>query len=485
IWPLGSAVFAIALALDASAAAPNRVLEADAHFRLGVKRYEESRYDDAIDEFTRAYEASGDYRYLFNLGQAHAVRWKPVEALASFEKYLREGGTRISAQRRALVSESIARQRMRTAQLDLRVRPNGALIRVDGRHAGRSPLPTPILVATGDHVITVTLDGYQTVEQELKLREQDVRVLEFSLAPETSLSSPPPRPRFGRLALDCTLPDIKVFVDNHQLTMASSGGEPVVEEGTHELRIERAGYRTQVEPIRVSVGQLTRVTCDMPIAQPLSPEKAGTLKLQSATAGAILTVDGVSYSSAALVPIGLHTVEVRRFGFVPWRGQVRIGSRETHRLWVSLLPTPEYQEELRSRAQIRRNWSYGLAATGAASLGATLALGLWNNRRHGEWDRENSYLQRQFDAGIYTPELEQRRNEANHLLQSVQSVDIMTAGLAVVSGLTFAGAAVLFFGEKDPTSEDGNATRTSTGHVHRENANGGVWRDTVVSPLWR
>jgi tetratricopeptide (TPR) repeat protein len=59
-------------------------------YRRGMLHYELGRYPDAIDAFTRAYQASGKPALLYDLAQAYRMSRAPEKALPLYRAYLRQ-----------------------------------------------------------------------------------------------------------------------------------------------------------------------------------------------------------------------------------------------------------------------------------------------------------------------------------------------------------------------------------------------------------
>jgi hypothetical protein len=57
----------------------------------------------------------------------------------------------------------------------------GAAISIDGRNEGTSPLPRPLQLPSGEHLVTITKNGYRPFSAELDLRRDERRPLEVDL----------------------------------------------------------------------------------------------------------------------------------------------------------------------------------------------------------------------------------------------------------------------------------------------------------------
>ena len=103
---------------------------------------------EALLEFQRSYDLKPHFAVLYNVGQAQSVLGRSVEAVDTFERYLRQGGKAIKPARRKEVEQDVARQKARIATLEIRVTPDGAPICVDGKDVGLAPMSQGVRVWT-------------------------------------------------------------------------------------------------------------------------------------------------------------------------------------------------------------------------------------------------------------------------------------------------------------------------------------------------
>jgi hypothetical protein len=136
-------------------------------YALGVTLFEQGDYQGALQAFHDAYAASPHFAVLYNIGQAQIARDKPLEAAATLSRYLREGQALVPAERRRQVEEQIELINALLGELEVLTEPTGALLSVDGRNIGRTPLAEPIRLAAGVHRIAAGLDGYGPVARSV------------------------------------------------------------------------------------------------------------------------------------------------------------------------------------------------------------------------------------------------------------------------------------------------------------------------------
>lgn len=148
-------------------AADSPVETARRSYVLGVTLFEQGDYQGALQAFNDAYAASPHFAVLYNIGQAQIARDKPLEAVATLSRYLREGQAQVPAERRRQVEEQIELIEAILGELAVLTEPTGALISVDGGALGRTPLSEPTRLAAGVHRIGASLDGYGAVERSV------------------------------------------------------------------------------------------------------------------------------------------------------------------------------------------------------------------------------------------------------------------------------------------------------------------------------
>jgi hypothetical protein len=167
LW-LRTTVLAVLTALSplSYAQAPKVSPEVAKHFALGNDYYQEGKYASALAEYDQAYEASMDekgkrnWKILYNRGQCLVMLGREPEAIDSFQRYLDEGGDQVEAARRTQVEADIKKLKDRLGTLEIEgTMPNGSEVTLDGRKMGKTPLPGPIVAASGFHDLVIRPPG--------------------------------------------------------------------------------------------------------------------------------------------------------------------------------------------------------------------------------------------------------------------------------------------------------------------------------------
>jgi hypothetical protein len=170
-----------AASTPAAAPTPAATQEAKERFERSQKLYAEGAYEQALIEAQRAYELAPTYKLLFNIGQIQAQLGNYAGALRAFERYLRDGGAEIKADRRALVSTEIESARARTATVRVQANVPGIEVVLDGRPVEGADLAA-LLVNAGVRKFEARKPGYQPADRVLTLAGGDTVELNFELA---------------------------------------------------------------------------------------------------------------------------------------------------------------------------------------------------------------------------------------------------------------------------------------------------------------
>ena len=151
------------------------------HYAHGLELAGQADYEAALREFTEAYTVRPHFAVLYNIGQAQFALGRPLEAIESLSKYLRDGQEQVPPARRQDVQAQIALLESLFAELTINADRPGVLIAVDGREVGRTPLYQSIRLATGTHRVAATMEGTATIDRTVTLAPGDRQVLNLEL----------------------------------------------------------------------------------------------------------------------------------------------------------------------------------------------------------------------------------------------------------------------------------------------------------------
>jgi tetratricopeptide (TPR) repeat protein len=169
--------------------------QAGAAYARGIELAQQGLYAAALEQFRSAYEKSPHFAVLYNIGQAQMALGRPIEAIEALTRYLRDGADQVPLSRREQVHAQIALLESRLAELSVTTDRPGALVTVDGRDVGKTPLYQPIRMAAGTHTVSITMEGVTPIIRAIDLREGDRQALAFVVPPGAA-----PRPAATELS---------------------------------------------------------------------------------------------------------------------------------------------------------------------------------------------------------------------------------------------------------------------------------------------
>jgi len=166
--------------------------QAGTHFGRGVELFEEGAFRAALVEFQRAYELAPDFRLLYNIGHAEMELHDYLRATQSYERYLTDGGSAITAERQREVEKMLRSLAGRVGRLAIHVNLMGAEVFVDEQQAGVAPLASTVAVNVGRHrVYGRTVHG-AVGETIVDVAGGDLAQVNLELSVPAALSALPP-----------------------------------------------------------------------------------------------------------------------------------------------------------------------------------------------------------------------------------------------------------------------------------------------------
>lgn len=425
--------------------------QAHEHFERAVELVDEGSLAQAAKEFERAYELSPHYRVLWNLGQVYAALDRPVEALDVLERYQREAGEGIEADRRAKLDQALAELRGRVGEVAVTVTPAGAGVTIDGRPVGKAPLDEPVRLAPGKHEVSVRLAGHEQAKATVTVAGGGQATVKIALQPVQ-----PPPAGSGQLVIECPVPGVRVGVDGSSIGQTPFASPVGIPAGRHEISFARPGYAMRPKPVQVVAARPAMVACDATVVRPVPVGLAGSLSLSVDEDEARVLVDGEEWPVDGRLPAGPHVLEVEKAGFVPATINFTLAAGEARQLHVDLVPVESGPGEAPAdEAGPPRALAYLSGGVGLALGGVAIGLAVWNDGRFDEWQTEQEALDQAYGSGPVHADLLDRQSANDDLADSISTMDGVSIGLGIAGGALAVAAVVLFV-----TSEDGSADET-------------------------
>jgi hypothetical protein len=281
---------------------PAAIEEAKRFFEEGESLRNAGKYQAALEAYQKSRalvpRASNTLNVgvcLFNLGRYDEAYEFFEEALTKYP----EGS--LSKEARDSTKGSMATIETRVGRVDVSANVDGTLV-IDGRTRGKVPLPAPLRVNPGKHVVRVLRDGFETFEATAEVKPGETITLDAKLNPLTSA---------GRLRIegDDVLVGGTISVDG--AAVGTIPWEGTLAPGTHVCMVAKGDVGDGPLLVNVIVGQTVKLAVQ---GKPLGPERR--IVVDPATAD--LSIDGKAVGKGRFqgrLPIGAHVVEAREPGY--------------------------------------------------------------------------------------------------------------------------------------------------------------------------
>jgi len=148
----------------------------------GTAAYGRGDYAAALDKFTAAYKIFPSPKLWFNIGQANRDLGRPVDAVAAFDRFLREADD-APAETLAEARRSAAELKTKLGQLKVTCTTDGAEVTVDGKQVGSTPLGEMVWTTPGRHQVAVQREGFSPAIEDVTVVVGQSAAVNFELRP--------------------------------------------------------------------------------------------------------------------------------------------------------------------------------------------------------------------------------------------------------------------------------------------------------------
>lgn len=259
--------------------APDPAREA---FAVGMAALLGNRFRDAVEALQRSHALRPLPIVLYNLGLAYRGLGRDVDAVAVFERYLREPEPGAPAERLEALRREVARLRERQVTLRLALRPQHATLRVDGRSV--LVVNNAAVVDPGPRSVDVTAEGYQPVHRELDLAPGAGVTVEAHLMLLENRA---------RLLVEPSVAEASVFVDQQLVGVGAT--DVGVAPGRHRVDVRAQGYAPFQRDVWSTGRGVLRISAGLETAGGAGPEtrRAGWVLPVAITGGALVVAGAV------------------------------------------------------------------------------------------------------------------------------------------------------------------------------------------------
>lgn len=138
----------------------------DARRAKGREKRAQAYYEKALGSYQKAFELVPKTAIYFAIANAESRLGRYQDAIEHYQKVLAEVD---NAELTAMARRELEALSVHVATLIVHIEPKGAELSIDADLRGVAPIEQPIMLAPGEHIITVTADGYTPYEVTLSL----------------------------------------------------------------------------------------------------------------------------------------------------------------------------------------------------------------------------------------------------------------------------------------------------------------------------
>jgi tetratricopeptide (TPR) repeat protein len=157
-------------------------MRAQALLSEGTSAYGRGDYAAALEKFTAAYQIFPSPKLWFNIGQANRDLGRPVEAVAAFDRFLREAGD-APPETLAEARRSAAELKTKLGQIQVICATDGAEVTVDGKQVGSTPLGEMVWTTPGRHQVAVQREGFSPAIEDVAVLAGKASAVNIELRP--------------------------------------------------------------------------------------------------------------------------------------------------------------------------------------------------------------------------------------------------------------------------------------------------------------
>jgi len=350
------------LSLSGRALADDPKEEAKNHFTQGVALFDEGNFEAALAEFRASYNLFPNFRVLKNTSACLKSLFRYGEAISTLELYLKNGESKLKGPEKQEIQDAIDEMRSLLAPVTVEVRETGATIKVGDTVVGNSPLPKPILMDPGEHLITATLDGFTEVQSKVMIASGQAQKVTLTLEKVKTE---------GKVVIKSSVGASTVKIDGRDV--GRTPWEGTLPAGGHELEVTADGMKPFVSELVIAANQTREISVEL---TPLVEK--GHARIEASEPGASVFIDGENKGFAPWegdLTAGGHQLEVIHDDKAPYRTELTITAGQNRTVVAKLenkvVAGPAVEED-----NTGLYWGLGVAG-GLIVAGGITVLGLW------------------------------------------------------------------------------------------------------------
>jgi hypothetical protein len=210
----------------------------------------------------------------------------------------------------------------KTGFIAVTVNEPGALIFIDDKQVGVSPLPGPIRLTSGVHKLKVTKDGFGLYDQQPNVAAGTTTTSQVTLASAASK---------GKIVVkEKNNKPVRVILDGVDMGEAPWTGE--VDPGQHEIAARGAGLAAIPQKINVERGKTSDVEIE-------ASSSTTPVKITTTDGKGLIFLDGKLVGEGSFtgdIPSGPHKLRITREGFDPFEEDITLKDKDPYSRSITL-----------------------------------------------------------------------------------------------------------------------------------------------------
>ncbi len=214
------------------------------------KRFREGRYQEALDCLTQAYQISQKNELLYNMAVYSSQLEKWSDCVQFSEHYMAVTQANAKRDQAAKLKQTCAAH-LSATPFEVSSQPRGARIYIDDRkngYVGNTPCSKKL--EPGSHQLWAELEGYLPVQQRIEIQKNKPYRLNLQLTPYGQQ---------GYVFVDCSIKGAQLLVDGNPMALTPLEAPIALAGGSHQIAVERNGYRRVEQSVAVKQGETTTV----------------------------------------------------------------------------------------------------------------------------------------------------------------------------------------------------------------------------------
>ncbi len=265
--------------------------DAKADYDTAVIVYGDKDYAGAFLKFSNAYDKSKDPRLLWNMATCQKQLRHYARVIDLVQRYLAEGGDKISAADRKDGEDLIAALEPLTSKVTITVTEPGAEIFIDGESIGKSPLPAAVRVDVGTRKLHIVKADFEDSDSTF-IPEGASKTIDVKLVPVS---------HEGRLVVT-TQSDGAIALDGKPLATGSFSGP--VAAGPHVVRVTAPKYVPYQVELNLAARETRSLSITLEREKGISPWVFVGIGAGAAVVAAVTVILVFALQPSAPLPVG-------------------------------------------------------------------------------------------------------------------------------------------------------------------------------------